>query len=82
MYDTAGDYEKRDEFIKTLVSIGPDFKFSNMLDHARSILKMRQFEEMHRYIDEVDLKDWTTVEGMHKSHRLVSAIASRIRMKK
>jgi len=27
MYDTAGDYEKRDKHIKTLMSIAPDFRF-------------------------------------------------------
>ncbi len=66
MNDTVGDYEKRDEYISTLVSVGPDFRFSIMWI-LQVYLENRQFEEMHRYIDTVDLKHWATAEGMHKA---------------
>jgi len=66
MYDTAGNYEKRDKFINTLLTIGPDFKFSIWWT-LQLYFEKGQFEEMHQYIDEVDLKDWTTVQGMHKA---------------
>jgi len=66
MYDTAGDYEKRDKYIKTLMSIAPDLRFSISWT-LQLYFENRQFEEMHRYVDEVDLKDWSTAEGMHKA---------------
>lgn len=66
MYDTAGDYEKRDKYIKTLVSIAPDLPFSISWT-LQLYFENRQFEEMHSYVDEVDLKDWSTNEGMHKA---------------
>jgi len=66
MYDTAGDYEKRDESLRTLVSIDPEIIFSLTWTLQRYFEK-RQFEEMHRYIDTVDLRHWSTTEAMHKA---------------
>jgi TolB-like protein len=66
MYDTAGDYEKRDESIRTLVSIDPEIVFSITWTLQR-LFENRQFEEMHRYVDEVDLKHWATTDAMHRT---------------
>jgi TolB-like protein len=64
--NTAGDYERRNALIKTLVSIAPEFRFS-IGWILQTYFEDGQLEEMHRYIDGVDLKDWTTLEGMHKA---------------
>lgn len=64
MYDTAGDYEKRDESLRTLLSIDPEIIFSITWTLQR-YFENRQFEEMHRYIDKVNLRHWSTTEGMH-----------------
>ncbi|MGB7453776.1 MAG: hypothetical protein WBM36_16765 [Lysobacterales bacterium] len=66
MYDTAGDYEKRDESIRTLVSLDPEIVFSITWTLQR-LFENRQFEEMRRYVDEVDLKHWTTADAMHRA---------------
>lgn len=66
MYTTAGDYEKRDESLRTLVSIDPEIVFTITWTLQR-YFENRQFEEMHRYIDEVDLKHWTTADAMHRA---------------
>jgi len=66
MYDTAGDYEKRDESIRTLVSLDPEIIFSISWTLQR-LFENRRFEEMHRYVDEVDLKHWATTDAMHRA---------------
>ena len=66
MYDTTGDYEKRDKFIDTLTSLDPDIIFAHSWTLQR-YFQNGQFEEMHRYVDTVDWKHWSTAEGMHKA---------------
>ena len=66
MYDTLGEYEKRDEYIDILTNRHPDFRYTYAWNIER-LLVNGQIDELHRYIDQIDLTTWTTSERMHKA---------------
>jgi len=66
MYDTTGDYEKRDAYLRTLMVQSPDFAGAYR-HNVQRLFENRQIEELHRYIDKIDVSEWTTAQNLHKA---------------
>ncbi len=63
-YDVIGEYEKRDAGIRSMTKQNPDFRYTYVWNIQR-LFELGQIDELHRYIDQIDLSNWTTAEGMH-----------------
>jgi TolB-like protein len=64
VYDVAGRYQQRDEYIRESTRLSPDFRYT----HAWNINRLfgnGQIEELRQYIDEIDLSAWTSKQNMH-----------------
>jgi len=64
IYDTTGEYEKRDTNMRTMTEQNPDFRYTYGWNIQR-LFETGQIDELHRYIDQIDLKNWATAESMH-----------------
>jgi len=63
-YHTAGKYQQRDEYIRTLTRLNPDFRYTYIWNITR-LFGNGQIDELHQYIDQIDLSVWTSNPRMH-----------------
>jgi len=66
VYDALEEFEARDRYIRILTDRHPDFRYSYAWNIQR-LFTDGQIDELHRYIDQIDLSDWTSNENMHKA---------------
>jgi len=64
IYDTAGKYLQRDEYIRSLTRLNPDFRYTYLWNFIR-LFGNGQIDELHQYIDQIDLSVWTSNARMH-----------------
>jgi TolB-like protein len=63
-YDANGDIEKRDAGIRTMTEHGPDFRYTYSWNIQR-LFELGQRDELHRYVDQIDLGNWMSTENAH-----------------
>ena len=64
VYDAAGQYQQRDEYIRESTRLNPDFKYSYAWNMNR-LFGNGQIDELRQYIDQIDLSAWTSKKNMH-----------------
>jgi len=63
-YDAFGEYEKRDASIRSMTEHNPDFIYTYFWNIQR-LFELGQIDELHEYIDQIDLSNWTTAKSLH-----------------
>jgi TolB-like protein len=63
-YDAIGEYEKRDANIRSMTEHNPDFIYTCFWNIQR-LFELGQIDELHEYIDQIDLSNWTTAKSLH-----------------
>ena len=63
-YDAIGEYEKRDAGIRSMTELNPDFRYTYVWNIER-LFELEQIDELHEYIDQIDLSNWTTAKSLH-----------------
>ena len=64
VYDIIGEYEKRDAYMRVLTERNPDFRYTYAWNIQR-LFELGQIDELHHYVDQIDMKNWTTAESVH-----------------
>jgi hypothetical protein len=64
VYQTLGDTDKQDEHIRIALEISPDLA-NVQLYYLMRLLEEQDFASAHEYVDQMDLRGWTTPSAMH-----------------
>jgi len=62
--DIMEEYEKRDAYMRVLTERNPDFRYTYAWNIQR-LFELGQIDELHHYVDQIDMKNWTTAESVH-----------------
>jgi len=65
LYNTLGEFGKRDEQIQAALGINPGQSHMQVW-HLIRLLHYGRLQEAHDYVDQMNLQDWATAEGMHQ----------------
>jgi TolB-like protein len=63
-YNAIGEYEKRDAGIRSMTEHNPDFRYTYVWNIER-LFELGQIDELHEYIDQIDLSNWATAKSLH-----------------
>jgi len=66
LYETTGEFDKVNAHTDTLMTLSPNFRYT-IIWKIRLLFREDRIDELHQYIDSIDLSTWTSRQNVHKA---------------